>query len=270
MSAYNDIWSALSKVIPNINTSSAGILHRITEVVGSFIDIVRLEMLRSEQTIAQAAKAARIMSASYYIDKSLAYQEGDDLIVINQATQELGYADIDATKQIIKQVSIVTTGVGSFYINVATADSNNNVQSLTPSQLEAFQGYIQNFIAIGTNFDAISNPPSILTATNMYVRYYESYNLDTIKTNLDKTMRDIQVELRKTNVVYVNEIENRLASVEGIRDVYLVDPILKISETITEEPVTGSFTQGPGYFNFDPDLYVFDNGEDDKTQFEAV
>ena len=100
MSAVNDILTAIQRIIPSLNTSNAGLFSRIAQVVGSFIDIVRLEMLRSEQTVQQATKIARITTQQYYVDRAYAYQSGDRLVVIDPATQELGYATIDETKQI--------------------------------------------------------------------------------------------------------------------------------------------------------------------------
>ena len=127
MSLIDTIWENVQRLIPSINTSNAGILRKIAEVVGTVLDIVRLEILRSEQTIAAAAKIARVTSEAWYVEKAYAYQQGDQVVVVNEATQELGYATIDATKQIIKQASIGATEEGLYYINVATSDANNNV-----------------------------------------------------------------------------------------------------------------------------------------------
>lgn len=158
MSLINTIWGNIQRTIPAMNTSNAGILRKIAEVVGTVLDIVRLEILRSEQTIAAAAKIARVTSEAWYVEKAYAYQQGDQVVVVNEATQELGYATIDATKQIIKQASMGSNQEGLYYINVATADANNNVVSLTQDQLDAFSAYYRNFWGVGAQVQSASNP----------------------------------------------------------------------------------------------------------------
>ena len=46
MSLIDTIWKNVQRLIPSINTSNAGILRKIAEVVGTVLDIVRLEILR--------------------------------------------------------------------------------------------------------------------------------------------------------------------------------------------------------------------------------
>lgn len=266
MTSINEIWNNIQRIIPSLNTSAAGILRRITEVFGSVIDIVRLEILRSEQTIAEATKIARVTNQSYYIDQAYNYQEGDPLVVINQATQQLGYAVPDATKQIIKQASIGITSLGIFYINVATADSNNNIMRLSQAQLDAFREYYQNFIAMGAQCTVSSNDPAIFTAVNLYVRFYKTYNLDAIKASINTALHELQTVRRINSLLYINEVETYLSSLTGVRDAYFSDVAIQFNGESTF-PQDGKVYLPSGYFNFDPELYNFSGI---KTIFESV
>lgn len=266
MSYVDDIWTNLQKVIPGINTSSTGIIQRIADVCGTFMDVVRLELLRSEQAIDQATRRARVTSESYYVDVAYKYQEGDDLIIVDQSTQELGYAEIDTTKQIIKQANIGVANIGIFYINVATSDANDNIVSLTTDQLNAFRSYYQNFVAMGAQVNVASNPPAVFTASTLYIRYERTYSLDAIKEAVNTALHELQIRKRTTNLLYVNEIEAYLKLVPGIRDAYFDQPTV-IVNGITQQPDYGRFILQPGYFNFDPALYDFSQT---KTQFEEV
>lgn len=266
MSAITDIWSNIEKIIPSLNSSRAGIARRITEVVGSFIDIVRLEMLRSEQTVEQATKIARITSRQYYVDAAYNYQEGHDLVVINEATQELGYAETDVPAQIIRQATIGVTSLGVFFLNVATADSNNNVVPLTDDQLDAFGEYYFNFIAMGAQCTIASNEPAVFTASHLYIRFYKTTNLDVVKGSVYQALHDLQVRRRDNARLYINEIESYLNSLDGVRDAYFADVRVDYNGS-SVTPKNGIIDLEPGYFNFDPALYDWTQN---KTTFEAV
>lgn len=266
MSLIDTIWENVQRLIPSINTSNAGILRKIAEVVGTVLDIVRLEILRSEQTIAAAAKIARVTSEAWYVEKAYAYQQGDQVVVVNEATQELGYATIDATKQIIKQASIGVTEGRLYYINVATSDANNNVVPLTQDQLNAFGAYYRNFWGIGAQIQAASNPPAVLSADKLYVRFDKSYNLDAIKSSINTGLHDLQMQRRTTNILYINDIESYLSGLNGIKDAYFSEVKVSQDSGITT-PQDGKIVLNPGYFNFDPNLYDFTKN---ITIFEAI
>lgn len=266
MSLINTIWDNIQRTIPAMNTSNAGILRKIAEVVGTVLDIVRLEILRSEQTIAAAAKIARVTSEAWYVERAYAYQQGDQVVVVNEATQELGYATIDATKQIIKQASMGSNQDGLYYINVATADANNNVVSLTQYQLDAFNAYYRNFWGVGAQIQAASNAPAVLSADKLYVRFDKSYNLDTIKNSINTGLHDLQMQRRTTNVLYINDIERYISGLDGIKDAYFSEVKVSQDSGITT-PQDGKIVLSPGYFNFNPNLYDFTNN---ITIFEAI
>jgi hypothetical protein len=249
-----------------MNTSNAGILRKIAEVVGTVLDIVRLEILRSEETISAAAKIARVTSEAWYVEKAYAYQQGDQVVVVNEATQELGYATIDATKQIIKQASIGATEEGLYYINVATSDANNNVVSLTQDQLNAFGAYYRNFWGVGAQIQAASNPPAVLSASKLYIRFDKAYNLDTIKNSIYTGLHDLQMQRRTTNILYINDIESYISGLNGIKYAYFSEIKVSQDSGITT-PQDGKIVLNPGYFNFDPNLYDFTKN---ITIFEAI
>lgn len=266
MSVISIIWANLQTLIPDLNTSNAGIIRKIVETVGAVMDIIRLEMLRSQQVIEEGTRAARITTEAFYIEKAYYYQEGHDLVVINEATQEIGYVQDDPNAQIIKQAVIGETSVGVFYLNVATTDANNNIIPLTQTQLDAFRAYYPNFVAFGAQCPIASPVAAIFSADNLYVRYLRTYNLDNVKASINTALHNIQIQKRTTKRLYVNEIETVLNNLPGVHDAYFNDPFTTFNGE-REEPVDGAFSLNPGYFNFDPALYDFTKN---KTIFEAV
>lgn len=266
MSIIDQIVTNIGLIVPNLNTSASSIVRKIAEVVGTIIDIIRLEMLRSEQTISQATKVARVTSQTYYVEQAYNYQDGDQLVVIDPSTQLLGYNPVDVNKQIIKQASIGINSLGVFFLNVATADSDNNIQSLSQDQLDAFREYYQNFIAMGAQCTVASNAPSIFVADNLYIRFYKTYNLEDIKSKINTALHDLQVVRRSSSRLYINEVESYLSAVDGVKDAYFAEPGISYEGTVTT-PADGVIEMPSGYFNFDPAFYNFNAN---KTIFESV
>lgn len=139
----NQIKAYLANILPNLNSSASAIWTRFVDVFSTIIDILTGEIGRSNTIIETAARSLRVMGQQYYIDKALAYQEGDDLVVVNDETLAMGYAETDTSKQIIKQVYTSVPDNGEIYLKVATTDSDNNLIPLTTQQLDAFKGYMK-------------------------------------------------------------------------------------------------------------------------------
>lgn len=266
MSVIPQIWRNLQTLIPDLNSSAASIVKRIVDVTGSYIDTVRLEILRSEQVIEQAVRSGRVTTIGYHINRAFYYQEGSNLVVINQATGELGYATIDESRNIIKQATIRVIANGEFIINVCTSNAQRNLVRLNPSQLAAFRDYYSNFITAGAIVQVASEEPDVLSATNLYVRYDKNYELNNIKADLYTKIHDIQLARRTSSMLYINEVEASLIEVDGILDAYLDTPTLSHYGTVTT-PTDGSVLMESGYFNVDPAIYEWDTN---KTIFEAI
>lgn len=271
MATIDDIKINLQRLVPRLNTSASSLWTRICEVFAYFIDIVRLEIRRSELTIAQRTRATRITTRNFYIEKALYFQEGDSLEVIDSVTQELGYSVLDESKRIIKQASIIKTTVGSAILNVATADGDKNLTRLSQAQIDAFRSYYINFIGFGAQFEIASSEPAIWNARRLYVRYYSTSNLDSVRSLIYDALHDLQLQLRSNGVVYVNEIEAYLTNLDGIRDAYFSDIYLDYDGGRIE-PDDGTILLTPGFFNFNPALYDWNRGpaeEENVTIFEV-
>lgn len=258
--------AAAKAIIPDLNISDSSIVKRILDVVAVTMNIIDEEIQNSEAIIEASPRLARITTAEYMLDVAYMYQEGDPVVIVNQATKELGYATIDSSKQIIKQANVASTQIGVVRINVATTDSNNNIVSLDQLQLDAFREYFANFTPIGLNVSIASNTPAVFDATNLYIRYHRTYNLTDIQTRIATALHDLQLVRRNSIYLYVNEIEAYLTNIEGVRDAYFLNPRLEDAEG-TQTPENGRFDLNPGYFNFDPTLYTYPSA---KTIFEAV
>ena len=190
----NQIKAYLANILPNLNSSASAIWTRFVDVFSTIIDILTGEIGRSNTIIETAARSLRVMGQQYYIDKALAYQEGDDLVVVNDETLAMGYAETDTSKQIIKQVYTSVPDNGEIYLKVATTDSDNNLIPLTAQQLDAFKGYMKNWEPVGIAVTVFSQVPDRFDCAHLYVRYSRDYNLIAIQDNIKALLDQFQMQ----------------------------------------------------------------------------
>ena len=247
MSTLNDIQTNITKVVPELNnTSNSSILQRIIAVFANFVDIVKLEISNSSSIISNAAKTSKVSTRAFYIEKSLAFQYGDVLTIIDQNSLAYGYATINETLQIIKQVNVKwDTTQNIIIVNVATANADGYLEALSSVQLSSFITYLYNFIPLGVQFQITSATPSIFNCQTLFIRYSKLYNLTTIQENVSKTLMSFQQALRGGSPLFVNDIESALRTIAGVKDATLFLPTIG-----GVAPINGILNLPVGYFNF--------------------
>lgn len=250
MSYSSEIKEKIAQTVPELtNTSNSSIWSRIVEVFAQVLNTITLNISNSETVVTNAARSLRVAGAQYYIDKATAFQYGDSLTLIDPTTYSYGYSTVDATKQIIKQVSIyVTSENGIIKMTACTQDSVQNI-SLTSDQLSAFTAYMQAVSPIGIALFISSPTPSIVSCQQLIIRYYNTYSLPTIKTNVQSVLQTTQNAIKGNAPIYINDIETSLSSINGVRDAYF--------SGITcdgVQPANGFFQPDAGYFNFDQSI----------------
>lgn len=264
MATIDTIRASIAKLIPELNnTSSSSIVTRISQTFAAVIDTILLNISNSETVIETSARTNRVAGAQYYIDMALAFQYGDPLVIVDQATFRYGYSTIDPSKQIVKQVA-VSANVKAAEINVSacTQDSNGNNELLSSDQSTALQDYLQQLAPLGIGINVLTPETiSTITATKLYIRYNQSYSLSAIKQSVKDALVSTQGMLIGYNGVYVNDIETALGAIDGVRDAYF-DTLTYDSGTA---PTNGVITPASVFFNFDAKLLDLS-----LVQFEAV
>lgn len=255
MSKTEDLLANIRAIIPGLNASSAGIIPRILEAVGTFMDEVSLEAERSIEVIEERVRELRPTTPNWYISKAYEFQYGDNLVIKDQSTQEPGYAVISPEKQIIKQAIIGTDLNGTYWINVATTDADGNLVQLDADQLSEFRTYFIKMTGFGATITVSSNPIAVFNADRLIIRYSALYSLSEIKDQVKTLLRALQVDQRYLQVVYVNQIETALIDgIEGVVDAYFSN-IVVTQDGATESPTDGAIRLQTAGFNFDPTFF---------------
>lgn len=256
MSFFEDIRINLQKIAPVLNnTSASSIVNRIISTVASVLNIIELEISNSKHTVEHSARTLKIMGRQYYIDTALAFQYGSSLTIVDPQTYRYGYATIDPTQQIIKQLAISSTDNGLIVLKVAKIDDEGYIARLTSDELQSFSDYMNSFLPLGFQMQITSAAPAILNCTSLYIRYSKEYSLSVIRQQIGEVLLSFQAALRGDDPLYVNDIESAIKSAPGIRDAYFNN--ISVTDSSEEEPITpvnGQITIPAGYFNFAREL----------------
>lgn len=256
MSFFEDIRINLQKIAPVLNnTSASSIVNRIISTVASVLNIIELEISNSEHTVEHSARTLKIMGRQYYIDTAVAFQYGSSLTIVDPQTYRYGYATIDPTQQIIKQLAISSTDNGLIVLKVAKIDDEGYIARLTSDELQSFSDYMNSFLPLGFQMQITSAAPAILNCTSLYIRYSKEYSLSVIRQQIGEVLLSFQAALRGDDPLYVNDIESAIKSAPGIRDAYFNN--ISVTDSSEEEPITpvnGQITIPAGYFNFAREL----------------
>lgn len=271
MANFDNILGRINQGVPELdNTSVSSIWRRMAAVFSSVIDIVNLEMRRSQDIVEYAARNLRVMGKKFYIDTALAYQDGDPVVVVDPDTLREGYSTIDPSKQIIKQVAVVTPETGQIVMKVATTDSDGKLIPLNTTQLQSFQSYIRHFTPLGIEITVVSSEADTIDAARLYIRYNAEYSLTAIQTSLHDMLISFQTSFNPDVPLFVNDIEAAIRQIPGIRDAWFegIQAIYNSAGSVIRvDPENGVLTLNAGYFNFDEDIYDWTSG---ITIFEQV
>lgn len=260
MDFLSQIIASLAITTPELsNTSNASIWQRVVAVFAQLLNTISLNISNSEQVIENSARTLRVAGKQYYIDTALAFQYGDDLMVTDASNYTYGYATIDASKQVVKQVSIYATpNNGVLSMNVCGQDANgNNVafNTIDPDILPSFVDYMNALSPFGISLNIASPTPAIVDATNLYIRYNNTYSLSQIQSAVQAVLITAQSSLRGGAPIYINDIESAINAVPGVRDAYFAG---LTCDGIA--PSQGYFIPSQGYYNFSTNLQTLASG----------
>lgn len=256
MSFFEDIRINLQKIAPVLNnTSASSIVNRIISTVASVLNIIRLEISNSEQTVESSARSLKVMGRQYYIDTALAFQYGASLTIVDPQTYRYGYATINPDQQIVKQLAISSTYNGLIVMKVAKIDNDGYITPLLAGELQSFLDYMSIFLPLGFQMQITSVEPAVLNCTSLYIRYSKEYSLSVITQQIKDVFLSFQAYLRGDDPLYVNDIESAIKSAPGVRDAYFNN--ISVTDSSKEDPITpvnGQITIPAGYFNFAREL----------------
>lgn len=159
-------------------------------------------------------------TAAWYVDIALAFQYGDTY-ELDPITRIPKYAEIDESKQIIASVTTLDL---NRTLNLKIRRKDTDI--LTVDEKNAFDGYMFAAKEAGTellneNFDGDK------LTLNIDLKYDPSFDLNTVKSNVESTILDYIENLPFDSIFVTNQLVDSLQSVDGV-----VDPRFKESQVL--------------------------------------
>lgn len=153
-------------------------------------------------------------SIPWYKSLAMAFQLGDSLIY-NESTFKHDYANIDASKQIVKYATIrqrQIEGVTKLQVFATKTDK----AAMTDDELAAFSGYIMQKGAAGTHFQFISLSPYNLVL-NLTV-YYDPQVLKSTGEKLSDGTKPVEIAIANyLNAIQYGGLFNRTKQTDAIQ-----------------------------------------------------
>lgn len=250
------IIEAIKKIFPNANTSATALWRRLVDIFSSIVDIIYGDIEYTKDSLFEYGRSVRIMTKQYYIDKALAWQKGDSLVIIDDDTKQLGYKEIIPEHQIIKQAQVYFSEGQGLVINVAEEATDGGLQKLSSSDYDAFITYIGNFIPLGLNYQIQSEDPDILSFPDGLHVYYDSLtSLDELKSEIETEMDNLVKSSRIGEFLYSSVIEDAIESISGVESVSISRFRLTATNGAITTSSSGRARLYAGYFNIDKDVY---------------
>jgi len=192
----------------------------------------------------------------WYAKKALEFQFGDALQIVNN---QLIYATIDPSKQVVKRVSVTDDKEGGSIIKVATL-MNGNLASLSTPQLTAFRFYVDRLQFAGSKLSVISLNSDLLKFS-LAIYYNALYDLEGttgLKARIAKAVDEYLLNLDFRGNVILNDLEFYLRKVDGVKDAVVSSPFAKRNGA-DYQVVVRSYETVAGYIRIDPDFPLSSN-----------
>jgi hypothetical protein len=203
---------------------------------------------------------------SWYVLKAKQFQYGDNVTLIEG---QIGYANIDATKQIIKRAAYSTNivnftdsnsvviPISNTLIKVATTDGTGNIIALDAAQLLAFGDYIKNIVFAGSYISWQSNNTDYLKLV-LNVYYNPLFATSIIGTAINVAVKNYLANLPFDGEVVKNKIIDVIQKIDGVEDAEIT-----ISEARTNlgtfTPFTRNYSPVAGYIEIDAAHSILNN-----------
>ena len=172
----------------------------------------------------QKIENSQVTSVSWYHQKALEFQKGDDLS-FDEKTYSYKYKIPDESKRIVRNVAIrQVTDEGVTKLKVYFSDSGK--QPLSDALQQSFMAYMREIGAAGTHYLFVSKAPDALRVQLQI--YYNPLILDSAGTHLENGSKPVEDAIQSYlnnleygGVYYSSALVDVIQATQGVRDVVL-------------------------------------------------
>lgn len=181
-------------------------------------------------------------TTGWYAQRVLEFQYGDSITMVGYVPK---YLVIDASKRIVKEVSVVESGSG-IAIKVAKL-SGSDLVPLNLAEKTALQTYVNRIKFAGVSTGIISLNADIVKA-DLIVYYDGQLVKDDVQVLVEQALNSYLNGIDFDGVLHLQKLVDAVQLVEGVNDLQLNSLEAKADSDVSYTPVTLSYSAKSGYF----------------------
>ena len=248
---YNEIDQRRQELLPELDSPSATAEYKGWQQVFATTQASAENIIEGDKAIIQAiVDNNHVGTPPWYVQIAKQFQFNVNetyYLVVDSETGALRYNRIVPEDRIVKQASYVE-GDRSVIIKVATTDSGNILQPLTPLQLVNFENYMREIKMAGIKVSVVNLPADLLELT-ADIYYSPAYNNNNLQSAIIQSLDQYSLELQYDGIIYKNAVIDAIQRVEGVVDVFIPQGGLVGIQGDIRTPIERSYTTNSGYFN---------------------
>ena len=162
-------------------------------------------------------------TATWYAQKALEFQDGSDLVIINNGTQ-LGYDPVDASKRVVTRAAYneVDTASGRTLILKLAKGDVEELQKLDGVEVVRLNKYFERIKFAGTRISISSLDPDLLLPTATV--YHDGvFSNDVIRDRVIKAIEEYMINLPFDGTFYKQKFEDAILDVDNVVDIDVND-----------------------------------------------
>lgn len=200
-------------------------------------------------------------TAPWYAQKALEYQDGSELVIINDGTQ-LGYDPVIESDRIVTRAAYIeqdTAEGRTLYLKLAKGDVEN-LEKLEGVEVIRINKYFERIKFAGTRILISSLNPDLLIP-QMTVYHDGVYDDTTILNRVIDAINDYMINLPFDGIFYVQKFEDAVLNVDNVVDLEVnqvtirsflvenspVDTVVSRKLVLESGYLKGSSTQGEAF-----------------------
>lgn len=195
--------------------SRVSLIRLLFYIVSYVIALKETKLQEWKDAVQAVAAETHYGTASWWIAKAKAWQEGAGLAIIDG---KVDYPTLQPEKRVITAASVTVNG-RVLNLKVAKGEAGN-LQGLSAEQLSSFTGYVEAIKPLGIKVNCISGTANVLRLYGE-VRYKGERLQAEIERLVIAALNDMLQNIEFNGTIYTSKIVQTIMNVDGVASVYI-------------------------------------------------
>ncbi|MCY4418871.1 MAG: hypothetical protein OXB93_03380 [Cytophagales bacterium] len=245
-------WASQHKELRELeqNTSRTSVWKYAKQVMAFAIQTLERMMDHHKEEIRKEIQTQKVGTHHWYFQKTLAFQYGDLLSVIDN---EPRYLTLDPSKQIVKHAALSENAQGGLDIKVVKTDGRNDPVPLNMDEQSALLAYLNQIKFAGTKIRVISRPANLIGLKLQVEMDKQIFNSEgellgqsghyPVRDTMEKYLKNLPFD----SILYISKLTDAIQALPGIEDVHFTETRFLNEETSSYEVFHRKLTAPAGH-----------------------